>query len=77
MRHRPIVWAAGAVLALAGSAHAETLRYAFQGDAQSLDPYALNETFTLGLQGNIYEGLTRRGPDLAVQPALAESWEIE
>ena len=28
------------------------------------------------LPGNIYEGLTRRGPDLAIGPALAERWEI-
>lgn len=61
---------------VAGTADAKTFRWAFQGDAQSLDPHSLNETFTLGLLGNIYEGLIRRGPDLAIQPALAESWEI-
>jgi len=66
-----------ALLAPAGGAQAQTtLRYAFQGDAKSLDPYSLNETFTLGFLGNVYEGLTRRGPDLQIQPALAESWEI-
>ena len=27
---------------------AKTLRWAFQGDAQALDPHVLNETFTLG-----------------------------
>ena len=64
----------GAVVA--APVNAETLRWAFQGDAQSLDPYSLNETFTLGLLGNVYEGLVRRGPDLQIQPALAESWEI-
>lgn len=66
--------AAGAFTGL--PAEAKTFRWAFQGDAQSLDPYSLNETFTLGLLGNIYEGLIRRGPDLKIQPALAESWEI-
>ena len=45
---------------------AKTLKWAFQGDAQSLDPQSLNETFTLGLLGNIYEGLVRRGPTLAL-----------
>ncbi len=55
---------------------AKTLKWAFQGDAQSLDPQSLNETFTLGLLGNIYEGLVRRGPDLAIEPALATSWKI-
>ncbi|HSH40870.1 MAG TPA: ABC transporter substrate-binding protein, partial [Arenicellales bacterium] len=72
---------AGALLALAllvpAVATAQTtLNYAFQGDAKSLDPYSLNETFTLSFLGNVYEGLTRRGPDLEIQPALAESWEI-
>lgn len=66
-----------ALLMAANPAAAQTtLRFAFQGDAKSLDPYSLNETFTLGFLGNVYEGLTRRGPDLEIQPALAESWEI-
>ena len=68
--------AAGLSLALMATADAKTLRWAFQGDAQALDPYVLNETFTLGLLGNVYEGLIRRGPDLDIQPSLAESWEI-
>lgn len=62
---------------MATSALAETtFKYAFQGSLKSLDPYSLNETFTLGTLGNVYEGLTRRGPELEIQPALAESWEI-
>ena len=47
---------------------AKTLRWAFQGDAQALDPHVLNETFTLGLLGNIYEGLVRRSPELKIIP---------
>lgn len=58
------------------TADAKTFKWAFQGDAQSLDPYSLNETFTLGFMGNIYEGLIRRGPELDIQPGLAERWEI-
>ena len=65
-----------ALAATAASAHARELRFGYQGDAHSMDPYALNETFTLGFLGNIYEGLVRRGPDLAIEPALAERWEI-
>ncbi len=57
-------------------ASAKTLKFAFQGTLKLLDPYSLNETFTLGTLGNVYEGLTRRGPDLDIQPALAERWEI-
>ena len=68
--------AALALALAAGPAGAKELRFAFQGDANSMDPYTLNETFTLGFLGNIYEGLIRRGPDLAIEPALAESWEI-
>ena len=60
-------------LALPG---AKTLRYAFQGTLDSLDPYNLNETFHLGFQGNIYDGLIRRGPNLEIEPALAERWEV-
>ncbi|MEO1192760.1 MAG: ABC transporter substrate-binding protein [Pseudomonadota bacterium] len=69
--------AAGLSLSLGASdARAETLRFAFQGSLNSLDPYTLNETFTLGMLGNVYEGLTRRGPNLEILPALAERWEV-
>ncbi|MEM6462831.1 MAG: ABC transporter substrate-binding protein [Pseudomonadota bacterium] len=63
--------------ALVTQAAAEnTFKFAFQGTLKSLDPYSLNETFTLGTLNNVYEGLTRRGPDLAIMPGLAESWEV-
>jgi len=72
-----VALAAMATMALAQPASAQKiLRWAFQGDAQALDPYVLNETFTLGLLGNVYEGLVRRGPNLKTQPALAERWEV-
>ncbi|MEM8811600.1 MAG: ABC transporter substrate-binding protein [Pseudomonadota bacterium] len=68
---------AGALALIAATpVSAETLKYAFQGELKLLDPYTLNETFTLGTLGNVYEGLTRRGPGLDIQPALAERWEI-
>ena len=67
---------AAATVLSAQAVEAKTLKWAFQGDAQSLDPQSLNETFTLGLLGNIFEGLVRRGPDLSIEPALATSWEI-
>ncbi|MBB4265152.1 ABC transporter substrate-binding protein [Roseospira visakhapatnamensis] len=69
--------ALGAALgAAAAPASAETFRWAFQGDFQALEPYVLNETHTLGVLGNIFEGLVRRDRDLGIEPALAESWEI-
>ncbi len=67
--------AALAVAVPASQADAQTFRWAFQGDLQSLDPHALNETFTLGFLGNVYEGLTAYDKDLNLIPALAESWE--
>ena len=57
-------------------AQAVTFRYAFQGDLNALDPYTLNETFTLGAMGNVMEGLTKRDKDLKIIPGLAEKWEI-
>ena len=56
-------------------ASAETFKWAFQGDAQGLDPHSLNETFLLGLLGNVYEGMTAYDGNLQLQPALAVSWE--
>ena len=74
---RTVLCASAVIVAVCGPAEAKTLRWAFQGDAQGLDPYVLNETFTLGLLGNVYEGLIRRGnPDLEIEPALAERWEL-
>lgn len=60
----------------AGVANAVTFKYAFQGDLNALDPYTLNETFTLGALGNVYEGLTKRDKELKIIPGLAEKWEI-
>ena len=57
-------------------ASAATLRFAFQGEFKSLDPYSLNETFTHGMLGNVYEGLTKRDKDLKIIPGLAERWEV-
>ncbi len=77
MTKKSIVVAAALLVAGTASAvQAETLKFAFQGSLSNLDPYGLNETFTLSSLGNTYEGLTRRGEDLAIEPALAERWEI-
>lgn len=68
-----------AAMVLSGTvaaADAKTLRYANQGDLRSLDPYTLNETTANAHLGHVYEGLTKRGKDLAIEPGLAERWEI-
>jgi peptide/nickel transport system substrate-binding protein len=64
------------VVLFTGQASAVTFKFAFQGDLKSLDPYSLNETFTHGVLGNVYEGLTKRDKDLKIIPGLAERWEI-
>ena len=61
---------------LAGSAEAKTLRFAFQGELKSVDPYQINESFSLSVNGAVYEGLVRRGPDMKLEPCLATSWEV-
>ena len=67
--------AAAGIVAGGAGAGAETFKWAFQGDVQTLDPHGLFETFSLGFQSNIYEGLVTRTPDLQLRPALATSWE--
>jgi peptide/nickel transport system substrate-binding protein len=77
MKLKTLVVTGALALALAGTpAAAKTFRYAFQGDLNALDPYTLNESFTLGALGNVYEGLTKRDKDLKIVPGLAERWEI-
>lgn len=73
MRHLLLasVFAAG----LATAADANTFRWANDGDVNSMDPYARNETFLLTFMGNVYEPLVRRDRDLKVEPALAVRWE--
>ena len=72
------IFAAGALAlgAAASSAEAVTFRYAFQGDLNALDSYTLNESFTLGALGNVYEALTKRDKELKIVPGLAERWEV-
>jgi peptide/nickel transport system substrate-binding protein len=77
MKLKTLVVAGAMALGLAATpATAKTFRYAFQGDLNALDPYTLNESFTLGALGNVMEGLTKRDKDLKIIPGLAERWEI-
>lgn len=67
---------AGALLgATAYAAQAETFRWGFQGDVQTMDPHGLFETMTLGFQRNIYEGLVIRDDKMEMVGALAQSWQ--
>jgi len=53
---------------------AKSFRWANDGDANSMDPYARNESFLLSLVLNIYEPLVRRDTALKLEPSLATEW---
>ena len=57
------------------SAQAQTLRWANDGDVNSMDPYTRNETLLLAFNSHIYEPLVRRDRNMEPEPALAERWE--
>lgn len=67
---------ATAVILAAGTAGAETLRWANDGDVLTLDPYAHTESFTASFLHHIYEPLVRRDVDLRFEPGLATAWEV-
>ncbi|MDF2096889.1 ABC transporter substrate-binding protein [Aquibaculum arenosum] len=56
-------------------ASAETLRFASQSDALTLDPHAQNEGPTITMAQQIYDPLVIRADDMTVRPGLAVSWE--
>ncbi len=64
-----------AFAALAGTAQAETFRWASNTDPQTMDPHAVNAAPVTSFLNNIYEGLVRRGRDMEIEPSLATSWE--
>ncbi len=69
----PIALAAS--LAFATPLAAAEFRWASTTDPQTMDPHAVNATPVLGFLNNVYEGLVRRDRDMAIEPALATSWE--
>ncbi|MDP1899633.1 MAG: ABC transporter substrate-binding protein [Rubrivivax sp.] len=74
---KPLLTAAVlALLLTAGSAvPAQTLRWASQGDALTLDPHSQNEGLTNSMNGQVYEKLVKRDRQLGIGPGLASSWE--
>ena len=64
-----------ALLLLSSAAFAKTFRFANQGDALSMDPHSLNESFQLTFTGNVYEPLVGRGKNLELIPLLATDWK--
>ena len=66
--------AAAAIVAMTTPASSKTFRYANDGDSNSMDPYARNETFLLTFTHNIYEPLVRWNEQVKLEPALATEW---
>jgi len=80
---RRMIMAGGAAIALALSApfaaapaeaQGKVFRWANDGDVNSMDPYARNETFLLAFLQNIYEPLARRDKKSQLEPGLAVKW---
>src|SRR6476659_1965228 len=69
----PAIALAGA-LAFATPVDAQTLRWASQGDPQTMDPHSQNESMTNMMNGQVYERLTNRDRKLAIVPGLATEW---
>ncbi len=61
-------------MATAGAA-AKTFRWANDGDSNSMDPYARQETFLLLFDQSMYEPLIRRNNQMKLEPGLATEWE--
>ncbi|SDY77294.1 ABC transporter substrate-binding protein [Citreimonas salinaria] len=68
--------AIGASLGLSAPLAAQTLNVAWSQDATGLDPHTQTAFASIRLLELLYEPLVRLGPDLEIQPALAESWEF-
>lgn len=68
---------AGALLAGAfvAGAGAQTLRWATQGDPQTMDPHSQNELLTNAMNGQVYETLVVRDRQLNLVPGLATQWQ--
>ncbi|MFM8591124.1 MAG: ABC transporter substrate-binding protein, partial [Limnohabitans sp.] len=54
---------------------AQTLRWANQGDPQTMDPHSQNEALTNAVNNHVYEALVGRGDNLELVPELAERWQ--
>ena len=67
---------AAALAALAAlPSQAQTLRWASQGDAQTMDPHSQNESLTNSINGQVYELLVSRDKKLVLTPTLATEWQ--
>lgn len=65
----------GLLLTSASIVKAEVFTWSTASDPNTMDPHAVATAPVLGFLNNIYEGLVRRGPEMDLEPSLAESWE--
>jgi peptide/nickel transport system substrate-binding protein len=68
-------WTAAVLLWLAMPATGQTLRWASQGDALTMDPHSQNEGLTNSMNGQVYDKLVRRDRQLNIGPGLATQWQ--
>ncbi|MDB5998621.1 MAG: transporter substrate-binding protein [Rhizobacter sp.] len=64
-----------AVAVAAGGAQAQTLRWASQGDPQTMDPHSQNESLTNQMNQQVYEPLVDRDKQLDIVGRLATAWK--
>ena len=64
-----------AAFLFAAGAQAQTLRWASQGDPQTMDPHSQNESMTNMMNGQVYERLVNRDRNLKIVPWLATDWQ--
>lgn len=64
-----------AALAMHCTAQSQTLRWASQGDPQTMDPHSQNEQLTNAMNGQVYELLIGRDKQLNLVPQLATEWK--
>src|SRR5205814_431082 len=69
-------FALAAGLGVALPLQAKTLRWAARGDAQSMDPHAVNEGVTNNIALLMHDMLVQRARDQSLVPALATGWQI-
>jgi peptide/nickel transport system substrate-binding protein len=58
-------------------AQGKVFKWANDGDVNSMDPYARNETFLLSFLQNVYEPLIRRDGAMKMEPGLATAWKLK
>ena len=64
-----------AIVALTGFAAAQTVTIALKGEPNTLDPHRVLGRQSEAFLANVFDGLTSRTPDGAIQPGLATAWE--